>query len=173
MKNLLLIISIAFLSTNLFAQDVKNIFDSNLGAGNYTVVSINGALFELATSMSKGNNEANDVAKDIDGIRILSAEDLHAPKAKAQLLKDLKAFFKQSNYIEFMRVEDKEEKVMFYLRKSGKQIVELTLHVENESTVIQINGDIDLNNISGLSKSINIQGMDKLEKIDKEENNAK
>ncbi len=172
MKNLLLIISIAFLSTNLFAQDVKSIFDSNLGAGNYTVVSINGALFELATSMSNGD-DAEDVAKDIDGIRILSAEEINDSEAKVKLLKDLKAFFKQSDYTEFMRVEDRQDKVMFYLRKSGKKIVELTLHVENESTVIQINGDIDLESISGLSKSINVQGIDKLEKIDKKESKHK
>jgi hypothetical protein len=65
-----------------------------------------------------------------------------------------------------MRVEENNEKVVFYLKKSGKKIVELSLVVDDDVTVIQINGDLDLAQMSKLSNTMNIKGMDKLEEIE-------
>ncbi|HKK60117.1 MAG TPA: DUF4252 domain-containing protein [Salinivirga sp.] len=165
MKNLTIIILLFMTVVNADAQSIKAIFDKHIGEGNYTTVTINGALFQLAAEYAEDKEEA-DVAKGIEGIRVFSAEECGNHQAKKALMKELWSFFDNSVYKEFMRVEEKYDKVVFYMKKSGEKIIELTLVAEDDASVIQITGDINLADIAKISKTMNVQGMENLEEIE-------
>lgn len=164
MKTYILIILSFVITTQAFSQNLEAIYKRHAGEGNYTVVAINGALFQLAASLS--DDAEADVAKGIEGIRILSADQTKDKAVQASLIKDVFAFFGTTEYQEFMTVDDGKEKVVFYLKKVGNSITEFALVVVEDVTVIRISGDLDLAKMAKLSKTINIKGMENLEKID-------
>jgi ACT domain-containing protein len=71
------------------------------------------------------------------------------------------------NYEVLMEIED-EEKITFYIDESGGIIKELVMVMggQNEFMILTLEGDIDLKEISKLSKSVNISGMEKLESVE-------
>jgi hypothetical protein len=75
----------------------------------------------------------------------------------------------QTEYKELMVVKEKGQDLKFLVKDSNGRIVELLLIIggEQDNALICIQGDdIDLKKINGLSKSMNIQGLEKLDKID-------
>jgi hypothetical protein len=158
------ILTVVFVATG-WSQNLSSIYQHHLGDGNFTKVQINGELFKLAASLSD-DKESISAAEGINGIRILSADDIKDETIRKNLMTDIWAFFENESYVEFMRVEENNEKVIFYLKKSGKKIVELSLVVNDDATVIQINGDLDLTKMSKISNTMKIKGMDKLEEIE-------
>jgi hypothetical protein len=67
-----------------------------------------------------------------------------------------------------MVIKEKDENVRFLVREKDSKVVELLLLVgsPDESVMISIQGDIDMKNISKITKSLNIEGMENLEKIE-------
>lgn len=164
MKRLTILLLLVVTVMTTEAQNLKSIFDKHIGEGNYTVVTINGSIFQLAAEYA--NEKDEDFPRGVEGIQIFSAEEHGNKKARAALMEDVWAYFKNPVYKEFMRVEEKNERVVFYLRKASQKINELILVVEEDASVIQISGDIDLNEISKISKTMNMKGMEKLEEVD-------
>ncbi len=76
---------------------------------------------------------------------------------------------KNFKYEEVMVVKDEGSNVRFLIRRQGGKIAELFLVVggNDDNVAISIEGDIDMKSISKLSKVMNIEGMDKLNSIDK------
>jgi hypothetical protein len=71
-------------------------------------------------------------------------------------------------YKEIMVVKDKGSNVRFYAREVNNKVAELLLVVGGTegSALISIQGDdIDMKNISKLGSAMNIEGMEKLEKM--------
>jgi hypothetical protein len=67
-----------------------------------------------------------------------------------------------------MTVNDKDSDIRFLAKKSGKnKISELLMIVKGKDEVLVMSmvGDIDMNTISDLSNSLNMKGMEHLEKI--------
>jgi len=69
-----------------------------------------------------------------------------------------------------MNVKEKDQEVKFMAKKNDGKISELLLLINepNEAGFISIVGNIDINTVSKLSKTIHMDGMDELEKLDKE-----
>jgi hypothetical protein len=74
-------------------------------------------------------------------------------------------------YEELMVVKEKDQDIKFLVKEKEDEIVELLLVIggERNNTLISIRGIIDLKSISRLSKSLNVQGLDELEKIDEKD----
>jgi len=74
-------------------------------------------------------------------------------------------------YEELMVVKEKDQDIKFLVKEKEDTIVELLLVIggEGNNALISIRGIIDLKSISKLSKSMNIEGLEKLEEIDKNE----
>ena len=70
-----------------------------------------------------------------------------------------------------MAVKDGGEEVKFLARKKGDKIGELLLLINSgkEAGFVSIVGLIDMNTVAKLSKTMNIEGMDKLNKLDDDE----
>jgi len=152
-------------SGQAWSQNLDEIYTRLAGEGNYTKVSINGTLFQLAASLS--DDPEAEIAKGIEGITILSADRTKDKSIQMALAKEIKAYFIQPQYAEFMTVDDGKERVYFYMKNQGEKLSELALFVEKDATTIRISGDLNLADMAKLSKSVNFKGMENLDKLDK------
>ena len=73
-------------------------------------------------------------------------------------------------YTELMVVQEKGEEVHFYVKKENGGISELLMIAKeaDEIVVLSLAGMLDMSYISKISKSMNIHGLEKLDKIEKE-----
>ncbi|MEA3317289.1 MAG: DUF4252 domain-containing protein [Bacteroidota bacterium] len=172
MKTIQIIISIFILSTSaLFAQNshFDNLFDKYSGKEGYTSVYISSYMFSMFSEIEHEDKEIDNVVNNLKGIKILSGDNIPAEQFKV----DITTKIPLSEYKELMVVKEKGEMVRFYINENEGLINELLLitESENDNAVICIQGNIDLKNISKLSKSMNIDGFEHLENID--DNNTK
>ncbi len=165
MKKLHLIIIFLFAGIALTAQNnaIDKLFSDYLNNDDFTVVSISGKMLNMIAD-SDDEDEADDILSSLKSINILTTE-----KAPMDFYKKAKSKLYDNNFEELMKVRDKDSNVLFMVRESdGKKVKELVLLVgENDNTVLMsFTGDIRLDKISKLGKSLNIDGAENLEKLD-------
>ena len=90
-----------------------------------------------------------------------------------RVYQDAVSRIQKKNYSELMSVKDGKEDMLFLIREKGPIIEELVMVAGGHKSfmVLSLYGEIDLNSISKLSKSMNIKGMEQLQKLD--DNNQK
>jgi hypothetical protein len=156
------------LSTLCSAQDaIQRYFGEYLDSDDFTTVVISSKMFQLFAKLDPASKDAaalNDALAGLRGIRIISAES--RPDARS-------LFNKMQNrmgteYEVLMGIDEKDEKVRFFIREEGDRIAELFMLVggANRIFAMSLSGQIDLNKISSLSKNMNVGGMQYLEKVD-------
>jgi hypothetical protein len=169
MKNKILALLLIMLSGMLHAQNtpVDKLFEKYSGKDGYTVINISSQMFGLFAAMSGDDKGAQEAMKGISGIRILAEEKKSATTEFATDIKNLQT----KEYTEMMSIKEKKQDIKFLLRLNGKAVSELLMLIAGEENVlICIQGDnINLNTISNLSKTIKVEGMENLEKIEKKE----
>jgi hypothetical protein len=73
-------------------------------------------------------------------------------------------------YEELMVIKESGQDLKFLIREENNKIVELLLvgggKDAGDNVLISIRGDIDMKNISKISKAFNVEGLDNLEKMD-------
>jgi len=72
-----------------------------------------------------------------------------------------------------MSIRDKETNMKFLVQEQNNIITELVMvmHGDSEFFLLSLIGDIDLKQISKLSKSMSIDGFEHLENLDKDDDN--
>lgn len=174
MKKIALIISLLGLAWGMKAQSIiDKLYDKYSGTEGYTSVYISKYMFDMFRNDMIDKQEQDDVEQVIsklDCIKILLTDDDPATDAPVNLYQEMMKILPSSSYKEIMVVKEKDQEIKFYSKEVKDKIVELLLVLEgeDENVLLSIQGDIDLKNISGLAKSMNINGMENLEKITKE-----
>ncbi len=181
MKKVTLILSVIAwigLSSVTFAQSNTNNMFQKYGSGDgFTVVSINKDLFTLLLELgqetdAKEITEVKEVIKDLENIRILmydakkGTDPSFLPKFKDELDN-----MKLTEFSELMMVREQDDIVKFMIRKDGEIINELLLLINqaDQAGFISITGKIDVKSIAKIARTINVQGLENLEKINQEE----
>jgi len=173
----ILIAIIAILSTMpltaLFAQNA--VLEKYKGHEDFTTVTISPKMFEMIAKFDFEDEEENLVGKallnSIKGINILVYENedsLHNDGFSRKLYDE--ATFELSNvnhFEELMTVKDGLDDVQFLIKEQADTIQELLLLVGNEEEFVMVNieGNLDLNQLSILSESINVKGMEHLDNL--------
>ena len=140
----------------------------------FTSVYITQHMFGLFADIETEEDEDGflELVKNLKCIKILSVDDEN-PELNQQVnfYKEIMTDFPKEKYEELMVVKKKGQDVKFYVLKNGQKISELLMIVGgvDDNALISIQGDIDLKTISKLSKTMNIEGMENLEEIDKGE----
>ncbi|MDZ7647220.1 MAG: DUF4252 domain-containing protein [Cytophagales bacterium] len=82
------------------------------------------------------------------------------------------AMISSKEFEELMSIRDKDKDMKFYTKESGGKISELVMVMggNEEFMVMTIFGEIDLKEISKIGKSVNIDGLENLEKIKDKKN---
>jgi hypothetical protein len=151
------------------------LFDKYGGKDGFTTVSISKDLFGMFANMDADDPDSKELKammEQLDGIKILMYEtkDSTNPGAALASFKSEIGKLQTSGYTELMVVKQPKEEVKFMSVKKGDKIGELLLIIngENEAGFISITGNIDMATIGKLSKTMNFEGMDKLEELNKE-----
>lgn len=177
------IVSIAMLAFVLLAFNASaqsptdDLFDKYGAKDGFTTVHVTKELFSLFAEISQESDDAevqdiNKVVSGLEYIRILMYDS--SDSLNKGVLDDFKNDLnsvKLKDFTELMTVKEGNEMVKFMIRKDGNKIKELLLLINqpDEAGFISIKGNIDLKSIAKLSKSMNINGLDQLQKLEKEE----
>ncbi len=169
-----LVIIAGLLAVSLFGQSqsiIDKLYDKYSGTEGYTSVYISKYMFDMFRSSSEGEksgDDAEEIISKLNCIKILVTDDDPATPAPVNLYEEIMKVLPSSSYKEIMVVKDKDQDVKFFAKEDRDKVTELLLVVGGkvENVLISIQGDIDMKNISKLAKSMNIEGMKNLEKME-------
>ncbi|MCW3465614.1 DUF4252 domain-containing protein [Chitinophaga nivalis] len=172
MKRFLLLFIAVFFSMHLFAQQgsvIDRFFQKYESDRTFSLVSITPKMFSMFAKIDMNDPDAKSMLRIIQklrGLRILAKEDT---KDGPRLYREAAAFL-SSDFEELMTVRDKDSDLKFLVKENSKgSINELIMLVgsSKEFLAMSLVGEIDLNEISQIASSVNIQGMDKLKNVKK------
>ncbi len=174
MKTIALMIGLFGLTVGANAQSIMDkLYDRYSGTEGYTSVYISKYMFDMfrnnETTAVSQEDDMERLISNLNCIKILVTDDDPATPAPVNLYQEIMKVLPSSSYKEVMVVKEKDQDIKFYAKEEKNKVVELLLVLggKDESVLISIQGDIDMKNISKLAKSMNIEGMENLEKIDK------
>lgn len=171
----LAIIALLTFPIMLNAQDssVKKLFEKYSGKDGVTVITINKSLFELFSQIEtdEENKEFNEAIEGIEGIIILAVDEYIEFEVNFydEIMKDLPV----EEYEELMVIHEKDTDVKFLIKKKNGRISELLMIAGgkkgDDNVLICIFGDINMKTISKISKSMKIDGLENLDKLEEED----
>jgi len=171
MKKVLVSFTALCLSLLLQAQSnqIDEMFNKYSEREGFTVVTISGKMFSMFADQDEENNEADNVISHLKSIRILSVED-SLLNLNINFYTELSRKLDLSVYEELMVVREGRDITKFLIRQTGKIISELLIVTGGPggNSLISIKGELNLKNISDLSKTIDIQELKSLDKIDRD-----
>jgi endo-1,4-beta-D-glucanase Y len=158
---------LATVNVSLAQSDaIEKFFKDYQDNENFSVVYVSPKMFKMVSKATseQNNQDLSSVLQDLKGLRILSTK-LNPEKIYREANQRLAV----KEYEELMTVKEKNSNVRFLTKESGNTITELLLLVGSaeEFTMLSFTGNIDLNKISKLAKSLDIQGAEHLDKIEK------
>jgi hypothetical protein len=173
MKKIIITLVIALVATPFFAQSAFDKFD---GQDDVTSIVVNRKMFDL---MSKVKVDASDketqqymnLIKKLDNLKVFTTS---SSRATGEMKSAAEKYIKTAGLEELMRVNDSGKNIKI-LVKSGatdSQIKELLMFIEggsrsNETVLMSLTGNFDLNEISILTDKMRIPGGDELKKATK------
>lgn len=168
MRKILVIFLIVNLPMLVIAQNtpVDKLFDKYSGQEGITSVYITSYMFGMFTDLETDDPDFDALIKNLKGIKILAADDSYV--GNVDFYKEIIDKLPMSEYNELMVIREKNQIVKFLINEKDGKIIELLIIAggTDENAIISIQGNIDLKNISKLSKSMNITGLEHLEEID-------
>jgi hypothetical protein len=170
MKKLFLSFSVLCLTLILQAQSgpVEDMFNKYSEKPGFTVVSISSKMFSMFASKETEKKDADDIISRLKSIKILSVEDSLLNK-NLNFYTELSKKLDLSVYEELMVVKGGPDVTKFLIKQTGNIITELLVISGGPggNSLISIKGDLNLKNISDLSKSLDMQELKSLDKIEK------
>jgi hypothetical protein len=158
------------LSLGLWAQNnaIERYFEKYTDDERFTVVFISPKAFEMVAKIETTDPEWNNIRpiiKDLTGLRVLACDSL---VDGVQMYKEALAKVPQQEYSELLTVRDGQENVRIWSRDKGNIIEELLLLVgsPDEFVLLSLTGKIDLDKISELSNTLDVQGLEHLDKLE-------
>lgn len=171
MRKLILSLVLVLSANTIFAQ--QTLFDKFEDQDGVTSVVVNKKMFTLLSKMKVEDKETQqyvNLIKKLDNLRVfVTKSDKKADEMKAASDK----YIKTASLEELMKINDKGKSVKIFVKSgaSDSQIKELMMFVEggpNEETVLMsLIGDFDLNELSVLTDKMNLPGGDDLKKASK------
>ncbi len=170
MKKIFLILFI-LIPVSVFSQktQLNAFFDKYSGQEGYTSVYITKYLFQMFAKLDNGKeeNDFKDATSTLDAIKILSVDSALNVSKKIDFAVELKKVLPASEYKDLMVVREGKKQINFMIRENNGKISELVMTVvgQDKPLLIFLEGYINLKKISKLSKSMNIDGFENLDKV--------
>ncbi len=160
MRKSILLLSILVLSVSSFAQrnPIDAMFDKYAGNDGITTVYISSKMFSMMAGVDLDDDEMEDVINNLKSIRILTVDDEELNN-RLNFFEELASELDLSGYEELMVVKESDKDLKFLVKEKGKRIDELLMigGGPGQNVLISIKGDLDLQNISSISKTMGIE----------------
>ena len=170
MKKLFLSFTALCLTMMIKAQSnpVDEMFNKYSEKQGFTVVSISSKMFSLFANKDPENKDADNVINKLKSIKILSVEDSLLNK-NLNFYSELSKKLDLSVYEELMVIKEGPDITKFLIKQNGNLISELLVVKGGPggNSLISIKGELNLKNISDMSKSLDMQELKSLDKIQK------
>jgi hypothetical protein len=176
MKKIVLILIIAVIAWIPFIMNaqttIDKLYEKYAGKPDFTSINISPEMFSLLASLdtedsTENAKESQEVMEQLTGLKML----VYEPKGEANsnFIKEIKSTIPMNEFSELMSVDSEGETVKFLIKKrKDNKISEMMMIVQNKDEVVimSMTGILDMSTISSISKSLNINAMDNLEKLD-------
>ncbi len=173
MRKSIVVFVIMLLPTFFFGQAAFDKFD---GQDDVTSIIVNKKMFQMMVSFKtdnkdKDNQQYLDLIKKLDNLKVFTT---NSTRVTADMKVTSEKYMKSAGLEELMRVNDNGKNIKISV-KSGtndSQIKELLMFMEgsskgNQTVLMSLTGDFDLNEISVLTDKMRIPGGDELKKATK------
>lgn len=169
MKKIIITFVLAVAPALFFGQ---SLFDKYDGPDEITTVIVNKKMFEMMGNVKTNDQDAQQflrLIKGLDNLRVFTTSD---KKWSADMKATVEKHLKSNTLEELMRVSDGGKNVKIYV-KSGDtttKVRELLMFIEdgkNETVLLSLTGNFDLNDISALTDKMNLPGGEELKKASK------
>jgi hypothetical protein len=173
MRKSIVVFVIMLLPTFFFGQAAFDKFD---GQDDVTSVIVNKKMFQMMGSVKMDNKDKDtqqylNLIKKLDNLKVFTTNS-------TRVTSDMKAtsekYVKSAGLEELMRVNDNGKNIKISVKSGSNdsQIKELLMFMEgsskgNETVLMSLTGDFDLNEISVLTDKMKIPGGDELKKATK------
>lgn len=179
MKKIILLFGLVLLP---FLGNSQSYFDSLEDEEDVTSMIANKDMFRLLSNidLDSSDPEAKEYIKLVESIEKISFFVSKNKTVSLKMQNMMSQYLKKANLKELMRVKDKDANVKFYYKQgsSENKVAELLMFVtginnvnvnggEVETVLLSLLGDIDLKQISKLTKEMNIPGGEHLKKAEK------
>lgn len=166
-----LIIAVLVMTTGLLnAQSlISTTFSDYEGNEDFTRVSISKKMFSLMANLDIEDGDEAELIKaitNVDGLKVIVADSSENPE---KLYKETLDRI-PSRFEELLTVNEKGEKIIFLIDEKDGVVAELIMVIRQDDQFVLLDlwGAIDLKQIASLSKHMNIQHLDKLERLEQE-----
>ena len=123
-------------------------------------------LFKKIENAQEGK-DFDEVVTKLKAIKILAPDSVKHITTNGSFLKDLRKALPDAQYKDLMIVRDGPETISFMVREDGPKISEFVMTIEGDGApfLLFLEGDIDLNEIAKLSRTLDINGFQHLDKL--------
>jgi hypothetical protein len=151
---------------------IAKFFTKYQGDESFSQVTISGKMFSMMANISGETEEEKAMIASISKIKGLKILSKSEARNSRELYKEAISMIPTSNFEELMSIRDKDKDMKFFTKESGGKISELVMVMggNEEFMVLTLFGEIDLKDISKIGKSVNIEGLENLEKVKDKKN---
>lgn len=171
MKKSLFVFTAFLFTCILSAQSnpIDELFNKYADKKGFTSVYISGKMLSMFGGSESKEKNPDNIMLHINSIRILTENDSIAD-SKVNFYNELSKKLDFSLYEELMVVRDDQETTKFLTRQKGNTISELLVITGGKTgnTLISIRGDINLKELSDLSKKMGIDELEQLDNLEKD-----
>lgn len=174
MKKLIMGAVIMMCSIAASAQNdaIAKFFTKYQSDESFSQVTISGKMFSMMANISGETEEEKAMIASISKIKGLKILSKSEARNSRELYKEAISMIPTSNFEELMSIRDKDKDMKFFTKEAGGKISELVMVMggNEEFMVLTLFGEIDLKDISKIGKSVNIEGLENLEKVKDKKN---
>jgi len=167
MNKLFSIIAILFLGLSVQAQTdaIDKFFNSYQDDENFSVVYVSPKMFKMVAKVAgeELDDELQSIVKDLRGLKVLTTE-VNAKQVYADAVKRIPT----SEYELLMTARDDGQNVKILTKTKGEDVIEellLLVGGADEFVLVSFVGNINLNDLSKIASSLDIDGAKHLEKL--------
>lgn len=174
MKNLIL--SIAFFISSMVAFS-QSAFDKFEDKDDVTTVIVNKKMFEMMSKVKVDTKDKEvqqymNLLKKLDNLKVFTTNNT---KVAGEMKSTVTNYLKSNPLEELMRVNDEGKKVNIYVKSGASEniVKELLMFIdapnskENQTVVLSLTGNFNLDEISALTEKMNLPGGAELDKASK------
>ncbi len=166
-KFCLLIVGILLIIPGMAQEDaISKFFSKYEGREDFTTIYITSRMFGLIAQIPESEDEEDvmNVIRKLKGLKILTTDEY---AEKEQLYREALKTLPKEGYDDLMVIKEGDEQIKFLISEKDGKINEFLMLIGGNDNffLMSMVGDLTLDDISRLSKTMDIEGFNHLEKL--------